>query len=631
MNAETAEKLLLLLSRVVFAFGTLAFSILAVSYWTEWLRHGKAGSPRPRKSSVFPAFTLVSAAAFLLNLLFQAPNLATPDSAWAMLLVIARSLATGMLPPLMLHLVFEPEAEYLPGRLAWHSAVAAVYAAAFVFALTKGLGDTGVATLPAYDFIRRAPGILLCLAGVLALIMQTRSRRVLEGAGRSHRRAIGVLLLLMSLSAAASLIEPAAFVRLLPDYLLLAFFCVSLYYRERLVFFDLLVKRGLFFAVGLVVLTACFAAGNRVLFHTDWSPATLALLALPFWLAGPWIFRHVDRAVDRLWLRRRYSAADAERQFLQDIQACATESDLEARAAQSLRDIFQSPAVVEFGDAARAEVASEALAADLFSSSSRLGHIVVSPRPDGIPFLSDDRHCLQSLVGSLGVVLENVRYRQERLRQQEREQELRWLASRAELKALRAQINPHFLFNALNSIAGLIGEQPRLADETIEHLGRVFRYTLRKSEKEWVPLREEVEFIAAYLQVEQARFGERLALSFHIDPAAAQVPIPAMSIQPLIENAVKHGVSAVAGPGRVSLDARIDEERLVVEVRDNGPGFPSDFSLAARNGSGAAHGLPNVMERLRGYYGSAARLEWSGGPDGTCVWLSIPRVAAGGA
>jgi hypothetical protein len=119
-----------------------------------------------------------------------------------------------------------------------------------------------------------------------------------------------------------------------------------------------------------------------------------------------------------------------------------------------------------------------------------------------------------------------------------------------------AQINPHFLFNALNAIAGLIPDQPQLADETVEQLAQVFRYTLRKSEKEWARLDEEVEFAAAYLRVEQARFGERLRVEFQVDPSTDTIQVPAMSIQPLIENAVKHGVSAVEGRGTVGLRAR---------------------------------------------------------------------------
>jgi LytS/YehU family sensor histidine kinase len=235
-----------------------------------------------------------------------------------------------------------------------------------------------------------------------------------------------------------------------------------------------------------------------------------------------------------------------------------------------------------------------------------------------VPYLSDDRNLLQSLGRTLGVVLENVRFR-------EREEHLRDLASRAELKALRAQINPHFLFNALNAIAGLIHTRPELAEETVEQLAEVFRYTLRKSEKEWVRLDEEIEFVAAYLRVEEARFGERLQVKVSVDAAATSIPVPAMSIQPLVENAIKHGTSTVEGQGRVEVSVTLKAEALCIEVCDNGPGFPTAFSLAA---PGGGHGLRNIAERLSGYYGDSARILWENQAKGTMVRLQIPRRGA---
>jgi len=329
-----------------------------------------------------------------------------------------------------------------------------------------------------------------------------------------------------------------------------------------------------------------------------------------FWLVGPWVYDRVARAIDYGWLRRPYSAVEAERQFIRDIQGAATEDDLRGRAEGSLGGIFQAPATVRFDGAAGGD--PDGLSAESIS---------LAARPDGIPFLSDDRRLLQSLAGALAVVLENVRFRVDRRRQEEREQQLRWLASRAELKALRAQINPHFLFNSLSVIAGLVHYQPEKADEAIEQLAQVFRYTLRKSEHEWALLGEEVEFVSAYLRIEQARFGERLQVEFDVDPAAAHLPIPAMSIQPLIENAVKHGVSAVEGHGTVGLRASLENGRLRLEVSDSGPGFPPGFSL--ENG-GEGHGLRNVMERLRGYYGDAARLSWESRTGGARVVLVLP-------
>jgi two-component system LytT family sensor kinase len=307
------------------------------------------------------------------------------------------------------------------------------------------------------------------------------------------------------------------------------------------------------------------------------------------------------------------------------VQVAATEDDLRARATASVQDIFQAPARLWFDPRDACDAGGLAcgnpveLIAPLGESPAP-GSVRIQPRPDGMPFLSDDRRLLHSLARTLGVVLENVRFR-------EREQELRWLASRAELKALRAQMNPHFLFNALNAIAGLIEEQPRLADETIEQLAHVLRYALRRSENEWVRLDEEIEFVAAYLRVEQARFGERLSVEFGVDRAAAGVPVPAMTIQPLVENAIKHGVSALEGMGTIGVRAVLKGELLCVEVSDNGPGFPRGFSI----GEGG-QGLRNIVERIAGYYGDCAQLRWESawesGRDGTRVFLNLPRRSA---
>jgi len=236
----------------------------------------------------------------------------------------------------------------------------------------------------------------------------------------------------------------------------------------------------------------------------------------------------------------------------------------------------------------------------------------VAERKNGAPFLSDDLRLIRSLERTLAVALDNVRFR-------EREQQLRILASRAELKALRAQINPHFLFNALNAIAGLIETDPRLADETIERLARVFRYALAEPEREWVLLEDELEFVEAYLGVEQARFGDRLRVAFEIEDAARAARIPAVSVQPLVENAIKHGISAREGAGFVGVRAAIANGSLRVEVLDNGPGFPPGFHIR-----GAGHGLRNISDRLAGYYGASGRLYWSNGGGQNRVCIEIP-------
>jgi hypothetical protein len=429
----------------------------------------------------------------------------------------------------------------------------------------------------------------------------------------------------MLTSTAASFFEIGAFVGPAPDYLLLLFFCVSLYYRERLVFFDLLVKRGAFLGVGMAILTVCLAMGPSN--QTAW---IYGLGLLPCWLAAPWIARRVGQTIDRVWLDRSYSPVQAERQFLHEIQIAATEEELRALAVASLGGIFRAPAEVRFdGSAAVASPdrdgsQDESLTAQLEHNGARLGCIRLQARTNGIPFLSDDRRLLQSLARSLSLLLENVRFRVERQRRDEREQELRWLAGRAELKALRAQINPHFLFNTLSVIAGLVHCRPELADETIEQLAQVFRYTLRKSGIEWAHLAEEVDFVSAYLRIEQARFGERLRLQFDIDPAAGRFLIPAMSIQPIVENAIKHGVSTTEDCGAVGLRVGLHEDSLSVEVSDSGPGFPPGFCL---ENASAGHGLRNVAERLRGYYDDDARLSWESAQPAARVSLTFPQQA----
>jgi hypothetical protein len=131
-------------------------------------------------------------------------------------------------------------------------------------------------------------------------------------------------------------------------------------------------------------------------------------------------------------------------------------------------------------------------------------------------------------------------YRQ--LREKERvEQELRTLATQAELKALKAQINPHFFFNALNTIAALIHTDPALAEASVERLAQMFRYVLAGSERGQVSLEEELAFVDDYLEIERARFGERLQVTREIDPRALLVSVPSLILQPLVENAVKHG------------------------------------------------------------------------------------------
>ncbi len=208
---------------------------------------------------------------------------------------------------------------------------------------------------------------------------------------------------------------------------------------------------------------------------------------------------------------------------------------------------------------------------------------------------------------------------------QARARALEDVAASAQLAALRAQIHPHFFFNSLNSIAQLIRSDPDQAERCVERLAEVFRYLFSRSGAEFVPLEEELRFAHAYLEIEKARFGEDLTVEWDIAPAARHHLVPSLILQPLVENAVKHGISKKLEGGALTVRARVDHGQLFIEVADTGVGFDP---LQPENGSGL--GLRSVRDRLARLYGADWQPEIESSPGtGTIIRLRVP-VAAGG-
>jgi two-component system, LytTR family, sensor kinase len=191
--------------------------------------------------------------------------------------------------------------------------------------------------------------------------------------------------------------------------------------------------------------------------------------------------------------------------------------------------------------------------------------------------------------------------------------------AQAELRALRAQVNPHFLFNTLNSIAALIPVNPAAAEETTTQLAEVFRYALRASDHERSRLADELAFIRSYLEIEQVRLGSRLQV--HLDVAAGleSIPVPSLLLQPLVENAVLHGVAPRPEGGAVRLTATRDGALLVIDVQDDGPGMP-----AGRADGGNGFGLRSVEDRLRALGPPHTILIDSAPGRGTRVRVTLP-------
>jgi two-component system, LytTR family, sensor kinase len=260
-----------------------------------------------------------------------------------------------------------------------------------------------------------------------------------------------------------------------------------------------------------------------------------------------------------------------------------------------------------------------------------------SPEPVGLLILGrkarrravynlEDVSLLRALAGQLALAVE-------RLALLEREKALVRRTAEARLTALRAQINPHFLFNALNTIAALIAERPDEAEHAVERLARIFRHVLQTEGQTFVPLRAELRLVDDYLAIEQARFGKKLRVEQDWGEAGLDLPIPAFALQTLVENAVKHGIERRRGGGTLSLTARPAGDVLVITVRDTGAGIPALYAqdLESQGDGAAPHpdffgiGLRNVADRLAHLYGRHDLLAFSSAPDdGTTAELHIP-------
>jgi two-component system LytT family sensor kinase len=216
-------------------------------------------------------------------------------------------------------------------------------------------------------------------------------------------------------------------------------------------------------------------------------------------------------------------------------------------------------------------------------------------------------------------VLNNVRIEM-KLEQQAR------LLLQARMEALQSQVNPHFLFNTLNSISSLVRRDPDSAREMIVKLGNILRRLLRKGDS-FVPLREEVEFLDDYLDIEVARFGgDKLKVVKELEPTSLDHLVPSMILQPLVENAVKHGFASKVDAGSIHIRSRNAGHRIVIEVEDDGVGMPVTGS---RTSSGTGIGILNVTERLQVVYGDAAEITIQSRPGrGTLVRLVLPVLQA---
>ncbi|HEY0527974.1 MAG TPA: sensor histidine kinase [Gemmatimonadaceae bacterium] len=211
----------------------------------------------------------------------------------------------------------------------------------------------------------------------------------------------------------------------------------------------------------------------------------------------------------------------------------------------------------------------------------------------------------------------------ETLRLQSETAQLQSQLVQARLAALNAQLNPHFLFNTLHAVSSLVERDPRGVRRMIARLSELLRYTLNGRAENEVPLEQEISFLERYLEIMRIRFQGSLEVDVRIAESAAGALVPSLILQPLVENAVKHGVDKVSGTGRIEIDARRDDARLILSVCDNGPGLASAEQPDQDSEGGV--GLENIRQRLEQLYGSAQSLTLAEKPGGgTVARITMP-------
>jgi len=241
------------------------------------------------------------------------------------------------------------------------------------------------------------------------------------------------------------------------------------------------------------------------------------------------------------------------------------------------------------------------------------GHSMVFSRPSYIPVTWISVSGADSIWLLFYVALTAGR------RYREKEVRLQLALREAELRALEAQINPHFLFNCLNSIRALVIENPPLARDMLTRFATILRYNLHRNLNHTVPLEAEVDVVSDYLALESIRLEDRLRVRFAIDPEAGKIAIPPMLLQTLVENAVKHGIAALPNGGDLVIRAAINGDSLRVDVENTG-------SISGPTTGSTQVGLSNTRERLRILYGNNAQLDLQNGDGRVIATVIIPRA-----
>ncbi len=466
-------------------------------------------------------------------------------------------------------------------------------------------------------------------------------------AGVSHRPLAVATLAAFAASAFHLRHHPYAndswMVELIGDHASLAFVLVILYQDYRFALADIFLKRALAMLALVGGALGLYTAFVAPLSEGPTSPAVRGpALIVGLWvltaLIYPTLRRGIDRFVDRVVLRRadyRELRADLTRK----LSAAATGHEVLDEVCATLRLALSAQ---EVGWTTRPPNRTAAPEGPLVTTRGPTAASIVIPTSDpphfvitvgalssGRRLLSDDVDLMESVALIVARRIHEIRVADERYQRDTREHDMQRLATEAELQALRAQLNPHFLFNALTTIGHLVRTSPQRAVETLYQLTTLLRAVLRRVSGEFVSMGEELHIVDSYLAIEAVRFEERLTVQRDFEPGIEAFGVPPLMIQPLVENAIKHGIAPRREGGVLRLSATADQAAgtLSVSVTDTGVGISLD-QLEERVEAGV--GISNVRRRLDRYFGSRASLTLTSAHNrGTTATIVLPLIILG--
>jgi len=336
-------------------------------------------------------------------------------------------------------------------------------------------------------------------------------------------------------------------------------------------------------------------------------------------LVNRWLFHTPDYRAARRGLAVRLAELSGESAVSAAVEKTARETlDLSVSEIKPLDETNSWPPALVEGELVELDRGHLLLPV---SSSGRITHVLqIAPGPLRPGLVTRDLDFLRGIVTLCGNRLDALHRESETIERQNRETVLEQQVTEAELRALRAQVNPHFLFNSLNTVADLIVRDPPRAETMTLRLASVFRHVLANSSRPLTTIRDEMEFLRTYLHIEETRFGDRLQVEFRVDPAVANEHIPSLLLQPLVENALKHGLGPKPETGHLWISAQPAGTHVELRVEDDGLGLSK-----GPNGLG----LTNVADRLSAMYHDQASITIEPRDSGgTRVSVRIPRDKA---